>query len=56
MEQCSFLELQLNSLDVLAALVIDVDIDKNEVATNPGLTVEACRLRALGSALPLQGG
>ena len=43
MEQCGFLELQLNLLDVLAALVVDMYVNKNEVATDPSLTMEACR-------------
>ena len=43
MEQRGFLELQLDFLDILATLVVDVHINKDRVATDPSLTMEACR-------------
>ena len=43
MKQCSFFELQLHSLDIPAALVFDVHVNENRVATDPSLTMEAGR-------------
>ena len=43
MELCSFLKLKLNFLHVFAAAVYDVHVDKDEVPTDPGLSMEACR-------------
>ena len=43
MELCGFLKLKLNFLHVFAAAVYDMHVDKDEVPTDPSLSMEACR-------------
>ena len=36
-------ELQLHLFDILAALVVDMYVNEDTVATDPSLTMETCR-------------